>query len=112
MKKTSKVVRKYTDDEINAAGYFLGLGNLANWTEQELLNIVQKHKDNFKVMAAVFNNELARLSETDSMFDGMLAEVDWWIKRFKKKEKFCLEVWEGALQNKTMRDIYPPKKSK
>jgi hypothetical protein len=112
MKKTSKVTRKYSEDEIKAAGYFLGLGNLACWTESELLDITQKHKDNFRIMAAVFNSKLGQISETDTMFDGMLAEVESWIKRFKNKDSFCLEVWEGALQHKTMRDVYPRLKSK
>ena len=99
---------KFDRDEIEVAGYYHGMLNLGIWNEKELMECIRVMSDKpWRRLTGIFNGMVASVSESDEMYDGMIDEINDWITRMRKGEKYSVQTWLGAKQGKTSREVFP-----
>ena len=82
------------EQEIKAAGHFLGFSNLGLEDDRLRRKVLQYTElQQWNEIIDIIDTELMRLAESDRMYHGMMDEINEWIN-FMKTDESTISMWK------------------
>jgi hypothetical protein len=81
------------EKECKAAGFYFGVSNLG-LSPTVPSEMIERYGSDWDRIADEYDFELQGYAESDEMYEGMLNEVDYWVKTMDSEDEYFVKEWE------------------